>query len=125
LPIGWPSPNPLTARTIVNRVWHYHFHRGLSGHADDLGRMGDTPSHPRICSIGWPVGSCDPKGGNWSLKQLHRLILTSDTWQQASGRRPRPRRWKSDAENRLLWRFTPRRLEAEEPGTPCSHWAGS
>jgi len=106
------SSNPLTARAIVNRVWHYHFHRGLSGTPNDLGRMGDTPSHPEL--IDWLAGwFVDPKGGNWSLKQLHRLILTSDTWQQASGPAPAAALEK-DAENRLLWRFTPRRLEAEE-----------
>jgi hypothetical protein len=104
--------NPLTARTIVNRIWHYHFHRGLSGTPNDLGRMGDTPSHPELLDwlAGWFV---DPKGGNWSLKQLHRLILTSATWQQASSPVP-VEAVARDAENRLLWRFTPRRLEAEE-----------
>jgi hypothetical protein len=104
--------NPLTARAIVNRVWHYHFHRGLSGTPNDLGRMGDTPSHPELLDwlAGWFV---DPQGGNWSLKKLHRLILTSETWQQASSPVP-PDAVARDADNRLLWRFTPRRLEAEE-----------
>ena len=104
--------NPLTARAIVNRVWHYHFHRGLSGTPNDLGRMGDTPSHPELLDwlAGWFV---DPRGGNWSLKRLHRLILTSETWQQASSPVP-PDAVARDADNRLLWRFTPRRLEAEE-----------
>ena len=107
------SPNnPLTARAIVNRVWHYHFHRGLSGTPNDLGKMGDTPSHPELLDwlASWFV---DPHGGNWSLKQLHRLLLSSETWQQASSPVPADAVAR-DAENRLLWRFTPRRLEAEE-----------
>jgi hypothetical protein len=104
--------NPLTARTIVNRVWHYHFHRGLVGTPNDLGRMGDTPSHPELLEwlASWFVAK---DGGNWSLKRLHRLIVTSETWQQSSVQ-DSVAAASRDAENRLLWRFTPRRLEAEE-----------
>jgi hypothetical protein len=95
--------NPLTARTIVNRVWHYHFGRGLAGTPNDLGKMGERPTHPELLDwlAAWFVS---PEGANWSLKKLHQLIVTSATYQQAST---------GEAENHLQWRFAPRRLEAE------------
>jgi hypothetical protein len=95
--------NPLTARTIVNRVWHYHFGRGLVATPNDLGKMGERPTHPELLDwlAAWFIS---PNGANWSLKKLHRLIVTSATYQQTST---------GDAENHLQWRFAPRRLEAE------------
>jgi len=75
--------NPLTARTIVNRVWHYHFGRGLVTTPNDFGKMGERPSHPELLDwlAGWFVS---PDGANWSLKKLHRLIVTSETWRSDS-----------------------------------------
>lgn len=95
--------NPLTARTIVNRVWHYHFGRGLVATPNDFGKMGERPTHPELLDwlAAWFIS---PDGANWSLKKLHRLIVTSATYQQAST---------GDAENHLQCRFAPRRLEAE------------
>ncbi|HMO13324.1 MAG TPA: DUF1553 domain-containing protein [Pirellulaceae bacterium] len=99
--------NPLTARVIVNRVWHYHFGRGLVWTTSDFGTKGDRPSHPEL--LDWLADEFIKN--DWSLKWLHRLILTSSTFQQSS--QPRPAAFSVDAESRLLWRFPPRRLEAE------------
>ena len=75
------ADNPLTWRSIVNRVWHHHFGRGLCDTPNDFGRMGSQPSHPEL--LDWlAVWFRDEAKG--SLKQLHRLILTSETWQQRS-----------------------------------------
>ena len=99
--------NPLFARTIVNRVWHYHFGRGLIDTPNDLGFNGGQPTHREL--LDWLA--CELIAKNWSLKELHKLIVTSATYQQAS--RPRAECLAVDADNRLLWRFSPRRLEAE------------
>jgi hypothetical protein len=102
------SPNnPLFARTIVNRLWHYHFGRGLVETTSDLGFSGGQPSHPEL--LDWLSAELIER--KWSLKELHKLIVTSATYQQAS--RPRPECQAVDADNRLLWRYSPRRLEAE------------
>ncbi|NIP93757.1 MAG: DUF1553 domain-containing protein, partial [Akkermansiaceae bacterium] len=102
--------NPLTWRSIVNRVWHYHFGRGLCDTPNDFGRMGGTPSHPEL--LDWLAHWFrDDAGG--SLKALHRLILTSQTYRQSS-RDPGDRRTTTvDADNRLLWRMNGRRLDAD------------
>ncbi|MBX3179248.1 MAG: PSD1 domain-containing protein [Candidatus Hydrogenedentes bacterium] len=100
--------NPLTWRSIVNRVWHYHFGRGLCDTPSDLGRMGGTPSHPEL--IDWlAVWFRDEARG--SLKALHRLIVTSDTYRQSSAFRPKPAA--IDGDNRLLWRQNVQRLDAD------------
>jgi hypothetical protein len=99
--------NPLFARTIVNRVWHYHFGRGLIDTPSDLGFSGGQPSHREL--LDWLA--CELIEKKWSLKELHKLIVTSATYQQAS--RPRAECLAVDADNRLLWRYSPRRLEAE------------
>jgi hypothetical protein len=99
--------NPLTARVIVNRVWHYHFGKGLVTTPSDFGSNGAPPSHPEL--LDWLASRFMENG--WSLKWLHRQILTSATWQQSS--RPRPEAIARDADCRWLWRFPPRRLEAE------------
>jgi mono/diheme cytochrome c family protein len=98
--------NPLTWRSIVNRVWHYHFGSGLSDTPNDFGRMGTKPSHPDL--LDWlAVWFRDEAKG--SLKELHRLILTSETWQQASLTEPNSK----DSSNRLLGRMNRQRLDAE------------
>jgi hypothetical protein len=99
--------NPLTARVMVNRLWHYHFGRGIVETPSDFGHNGGRPSHPEL--LDWLANELVRSG--WSLKHVHRLILTSATYRQSSA--PRPEGLEVDATARLLWRFPPRRLEAE------------
>lgn len=101
--------NPLTWRSIVNRVWGYHFGKGLCDTPNDFGRMGGLPSHPQL--LDWlAVWFRDQAGG--SIKQLHRLILSSHTYQQ-SCRTVNDRAAELDRGNRMLWRMNRRRLDAE------------
>ncbi|MBX7168713.1 MAG: DUF1553 domain-containing protein [Pirellulales bacterium] len=99
--------NPLFARVMVNRVWHYHFGAGLVDTPNDFGFNGARPSHPEL--LDWLAAEF--RDGGFRLKQLHRLIVTSATYRQAS--LARAEAVERDASNRLLWRYTPRRLEAE------------
>jgi hypothetical protein len=99
--------NPLTARVIVNRLWQHHFGAGIVATPSDFGRMGTPPSHPEL--LDWLAAEFIR--GAWQLKPIHRLILLSKTYQQSSA--PNPRGLASDAGNRLLWRYSPRRMEAE------------
>jgi len=110
--------NPLTWRVMVNRIWHYHFGRGLVGTPNDFGVNGERPSHPEL--LDWlAVWFRDEARG--SLKQLHRLILTSATYQQASSPASRVSQPTAtseasraqDPDNRLLTHFPLHRLEAE------------
>lgn len=103
------SPNhPLTARVFVNRVWHHHFGRGIVPTLDDFGAVGDPPSHPEL--LDWLAAEFMRTG--WSVKQLHRLILTSDAYQRASSFHSETNERK-DPQNVYLWRFRMQRLEAE------------
>jgi len=99
--------NPLTWRSVVNRTWQYHFGRGLSATPNDFGRMGQTPSHPEL--LDWLAAEF--RDGGQSLKSLHRFIVTSATYRQASTGDPRSDAL--DAGNVYLWRMTRRKLEAE------------
>ncbi|TVP96748.1 MAG: DUF1553 domain-containing protein [Planctomycetaceae bacterium] len=99
--------NPLTARVIANRVWQFHFGFGLVDTPSDFGGNGVQPTHPEL--LDWLATELIRSG--WSLKHLHRLILTSRAWRQAG--HPNPEALAVDAGSRLLWRFPPRRLEAE------------
>ena len=99
--------NPLTARAIVNRLWQHHFGAGIVATPNDLGASGAKPSHPEL--LDWLAGQLMEHG--WSLKALHRLIVGSAAYRQASAFRPAAA--ELDAENQLLWRYSPRRLEAE------------
>ncbi|MBI1789521.1 MAG: PSD1 domain-containing protein [Acidobacteria bacterium] len=99
--------NPLTWRSIVNRVWEYHFGAGIVDTPSDFGRMGSKPTHPEL--LDWLAVWFRDNGG--SLKKLHRLIVTSAVYRQSS--RPRPECMRIDADNRYLWRMNARRLEAE------------
>jgi hypothetical protein len=99
--------NPLTARVIVNRVWHHHFGTGIVDTPSDFGVNGSRPSHPEL--LDWLAARFMADG--WSLKRLHRRILTSAAWRQSSEFNAQAA--SIDADNRLLWRFTPRRLDAE------------
>ncbi|MCA9212599.1 MAG: DUF1549 domain-containing protein [Planctomycetales bacterium] len=99
--------NPLTWRTIVNRVWLYHFGRGLVDTPNDFGRMGQMPTHPEL--LDWMA--VEFRDGEQSLKQLHRLICNSATYRQSSADRDECS--SVDADNRWLWRMNRRRLDAE------------
>ena len=99
--------NPLTARVIVNRIWHYHFGRGIVATPSDFGDMGFRPTHPKL--LDWLAQELVEN--QWSLKHIHRIILNSKTYQQSS--KPRKDGIAKDAGSELLWRFPPRRLEAE------------
>jgi hypothetical protein len=99
--------HPLTARVIVNRIWQHHFGVGLVETSSDFGYMGTAPSHPEL--LDWLAERFVAEG--WSLKQLHRRILTSKVYLQSSA--PRSDALAVDADSRLLWRYPPRRLEAE------------
>jgi hypothetical protein len=100
--------NPLTARTIVNRLWHWHFGRGLAATPSDLGRNGSPPSHPEL--IDWLARELID--GGWRLKRIHKLIVLSSTYCQSSGAR-NDKALAVDPGNVLLWRQNLRRLEAE------------
>ncbi len=100
--------NVLTWRSVVNRVWHYHFGRGICDTPGDLGHMGGVPSHPEL--VDWlAVWFRDDAGG--SLKKLHRLMVTSQAYRQSSTYRADASR--KDGDNRLLWRFNRLRLDAD------------
>ncbi len=99
--------NPLTARVMANRIWQHHFGRGLVNTTSDFGLNGSPPSHPDL--LDWLARRFIADG--WSVKKLHRLILTSRTYQQASSLRENA--LALDGESRLLWHFPLRRLEAE------------
>ncbi len=103
------SPHhPLTARVMANRLWHYHFGRGLVATPNDFGRTGLAPTHPELLDY---LASELVEGG-WKLKRMHRLIMLSATYRQAS-RAENPKAVAVDPGNRLLWRQNLRRLEAE------------
>lgn len=105
--------NPLTARVIVNRVWAQHFGRGLVASPSDFGLRADEPSHPEL--LDWLAGWFMENG--WQLKPLHRLIMTSSVYQQASEGLQEATfqgALEMDPANRLLWRMTPHRLTFEE-----------
>nr|MCU0708662.1 DUF1553 domain-containing protein [Pirellula sp.] len=104
--------NGLFARVAVNRVWHHHFGVGLLEKTSDFGFQGGRPSHPEL--LDWLANWFREHG--YSLKQLHRLILTSETWKQSSQLRDNlnaSRALEIDRANRLLWRQNARRLGAE------------
>ena len=101
--------NPLTPRVIVNRLWHWHFGQGIVNTPSDFGYGGDRPSHPEL--LDWLAHQLKVQG--WSLKSLHRMILNSKTYQQQSQHDKDSASVEVDADNRLLWRQNPRRLEAE------------
>lgn len=127
--------NPLTTRVIVNRIWQHHFGRGIVGTASDFGRLGEKPTHPEL--LDWLTSEFVKDG--WRMKALHKMILMSETYRQTSrmydsrftiddlgaGKsvgETQIRNHKSkiinplvvDPENRLLWRFPPLRLDAEQ-----------
>jgi hypothetical protein len=100
--------NPLTARVIANRLWQHHFGRGIAPSTNDLGGLGEAPTHPEL--LEWLATELTRNG--WSLKAMHRLILTSQTYRMSSA--PNEANLAKDPENKLFWRFNMRRLTAEE-----------
>ncbi len=109
----------LSARVMANRVWHNHFGRGIVATPSDFGAAGAPPSHPML--LDWLASEL--VDGGWKLKPLHRQILLSNTYRQAN--RPHTLGQEVDAESRLLWRFPPRRLEAEAIRDSILHVAGT
>jgi mono/diheme cytochrome c family protein len=99
--------NPVTARVMANRIWKYHFGRGIVDTPGDFGAMGGRPTHPEL--LDWLATEFMDRG--WSMKAMHRLILTSQTYRQSST--PRADAMSIDADTLYLWRFPSRRLEAE------------
>jgi cytochrome c553 len=99
--------NPLLARVIVNRLWHYHFGQGMVRSPDDFGHMGQAPTHPKL--LDYLASELVQRG--WSLKQMHRLMVVSRTYQMAS--RGDAAAEAADPENKLWHRMLFRRLEAE------------
>ncbi|MBM3811177.1 MAG: DUF1553 domain-containing protein [Acidimicrobiia bacterium] len=100
--------NPLTARVMVNRIWHHHFGRGLVSTPSNFGRLGRPPSHPQL--LDWLADEFIKSG--WSVKHIHRLIMNSATYRAASAF-PSAKALDEDPNNIYLWRFPIRRLEAE------------
>jgi Protein of unknown function (DUF1553)/Protein of unknown function (DUF1549) len=100
--------NPLTARVIVNRVWMQHFGRGIVDSPGDFGSQGEKPTHPEL--LDWLAVEFMNRG--WSIKQMHRLIMTSEAYQMASAFEDAVDREK-DPQNQYLWRFRAQRLDAE------------
>ncbi len=99
--------HPLTARVLVNRLWQHHFGQGIVPTASDFGLNGGQPSHPEL--LDWLATEFVASG--WDMKHLHRLIVLSATYRQSSAATAEGR--VADAQDRLLWRYPPRRLEAE------------
>jgi hypothetical protein len=117
--------NPLTPRVMVNRIWQYHFGKGLVATSSDFGRLGELPSHPEL--LDWLAarfaGIADERSQisnlksqiePWSFKSLHRLIVTSATYRQSATHPNAEQLQLKDPSNRLLWRASIRRLDAEQ-----------
>jgi hypothetical protein len=99
--------NPLVARVMANRIWHYHFGRGIVSTPGDFGRMGMRPTHPEL--LDYIAGYFVDNG--WSMKKVHRLILLSNTYQVSSD--DQAKALEADPDNKLMWRYNRRRIEAE------------
>ena len=99
--------NPLTARVIVNRIWGWHFGQGLVRTPSNFGTIGEKPSHPLL--LDWMAYNFIKEG--WSIKKLHKVILTSSTWQMSSSYNKE--KFDKDGDNKMLWRYSPRKLEVE------------
>ncbi len=104
------SQHPLTARVYVNRVWNWHFGKGIVASTENFGQLGERPTHPEL--LDWLARYFIESG--WSTKKLHRLILASSAYQMASVVEEAGEAPAVDPENRLLWKFRLQRLEAEQ-----------
>jgi mono/diheme cytochrome c family protein len=110
------NDNPLTARVMVNRIWQYHFGRGIVPTPSDFGNQGRPPTHPELLDylaryFISTQATTPGSGGPWSIKKMHRLIMLSRTYQMASDNDPA--NLEIDVANDYLWRFARRRLDAE------------
>ncbi|MCE9564228.1 MAG: DUF1549 and DUF1553 domain-containing protein [Planctomycetes bacterium] len=112
--------NPLAARVMVNRVWQWHFGTGIVDTANDFGVNGGRPSHPEL--LDWLANEF--VAGGWHIKQLHRLIVLSSTYRQASKHLDPKPCVRLDPSDRLLWQFPRRRLTAEEVRDSMLMFAG-
>jgi hypothetical protein len=104
--------NPMTARVAVNRIWHNHFGAGIVSTLDNFGKMGEAPTNPEL--LDWLAVEFMDRG--WSVKQMHRLIMTSQTYQMASEfpeGEALSANLAKDPEDKLLWRYRVQRLDAE------------
>jgi len=99
--------NPLTPRVMVNRIWHYHFGRGIVASTSDFGMMGDRPTHPQLLDY---LATSFVENG-WSIKKLHRAIMLSSVYQESSAFQPGASA--ADPEDHLLWRYPRHRVEGE------------
>ena len=99
--------NPLVARVMVNRIWHYNFGTGIVATPGDFGRMGSRPTHPELLDY---LSATFVENG-WSIKKLQRQILLSNTYQQSTDLQAKAA--ETDPDNKLLWRWSRRRMEAE------------
>ncbi|MCH8290252.1 PSD1 domain-containing protein [Candidatus Poribacteria bacterium] len=102
--------NSLTTRSIVNRIWGWHFGVGIAGNANNFGKMGKKPTHPQL--LDWLATYFVEHG--WSIKTLHRLIMTSQTYQRTGSHPDMQAVLQTHPDNKLLAYFNPRRLTAEE-----------
>ena len=100
--------NPLTARVMANRLWQYHFGRGIVPTSNDFGKLGEPPTHPEL--LDWLASEF--VAGDWKMKRMHKLIMTSNAYRMSS--KGDPKALQIDGGNTLLWRFNMRRLTAEE-----------
>jgi hypothetical protein len=100
--------NPLTARVMVNRIWQHHFGRGIVATPSDFGKNGERPTHPEL--LDWLANEF--MDGGWSVKDMHRLMVNSATYRQ-DAENALMSKHAADPDNKLLWRFERRRLEAE------------
>jgi hypothetical protein len=102
------SDHPLTARVMVNRIWHWHFGQGLVATPNDFGRQGQAPTNPEL--LDWLATEFVAQ--KWSIKGIHRLIMTSEAYQRASAFQ-HAANLQADPDNRYLWRMNRRRREGE------------
>ncbi|MEZ6140237.1 MAG: DUF1549 domain-containing protein [Zavarzinella sp.] len=111
--------NPLTSRVIVNRLWQQHFGKGLAVNSSDFGKLGEAPSHPEL--LDWLASELmNPTVGQhgnpkpWSLKHIHRLMVTSAAYQRSAEHANMESARKIDPENRYIWTRTVQRMDAEQ-----------
>jgi hypothetical protein len=100
--------HPLTARVMANRIWHHHFGRGIVTTLDNFGKTGEAPTHPEL--LDWLAVEFVERG--WSMKQMHRLLMTSEAYQMSS-QWATEKHLLTDADNLFWWRYKAQRLEAE------------
>jgi len=102
--------NPLGTRVIVNRLWQHHFGAGIVATPNDFGTLGELPSHPQL--LDWLTQRF--LENDWRMKEVHRLIMNSATYRQTARVNPTQQQLVADPDNRLLWRYPPKRLDAEQ-----------